>query len=485
MVKPIEYEGRKIEPLTADDREDAAALAEYAKENGFDFIYRVPLDITGAPQGFAHPTEYALNPDRILGFDGSSLTGYQAINESDMLSPLLTETAIVDITGNRPRLRVLARVRDPIKGDWYERDPICIAEKVEAYLKRTGIADTAYFGPEPEFFIFDKASFEVTPNGAMYRFDSKEAWWNSGTESTGYLIDRKKGYAPLPPFDRLENVREDMMSALLFNGIAIETGHHEVATAGQAEIDMKFSTLRNKADNLVWYKHLVKNVAAKHGLTATFLPKAIMGDNGSGMHVHQSLWNGSGENAVPLFAGEEYGGLSELALHYIGGILAHGPALCALTNPATISYKRIVPHCEAPTYLVYSARNRSAAIRIPQYEPGNAKATRIEVRFPDPLASGHLAFAAMLMAGLDGIEQKLDPGKPFEGNVWEHSQGLKSLPGSLDEALDALEQDHEFLTKGGVFTEGFLNEWIRLKREECKSVRMSISPEEVRMYFGG
>lgn len=478
VAKAITYEGRTIEPLREDHKKDITSLRDYAEKNGFEFVYRVALDITGAPHGFAHPVGYALQEGRVLGFDGSSLTGYQAIDESDMKTTLLPETAFVDTSHGSPKLYVLAAISDPITNLPYTRDPISIAHRAAEYAKSLGY--TANFGPEPEFFLFDSVSVDVQPNGSAYRVDSREAAWVKAKAGLGYQISFKKGYAPLPPFDTLEDVREDIMRALLFNGVSVETGHHEVGTAGQGEIDMRYADLVTQAHQLVMFKHLVRNIARKHGLAATFLPKVIVGDNGSGKHVHQSLWREE-EN---LFAGEGYGGLSDMGLHYIGGILKHGPALCALTNPTTISYKRLVPHCEAPTNLVYSARNRSAAIRIPRYEPTNKKAIRPEVRFPDPMASGHIGFSAMLLAGLDGIENKIDPGKPFEGNVWEDGSGLPQLPGSLDEALDALEKDHAFLTESGVFTDDFLEAWITLKREEAREVRLYPHPVEIARYFG-
>jgi glutamine synthetase len=478
MVNAIQHEGRTIEPLTKDDRKDVASLKAYAVKNGFDIVYRVPVDITGAPHGFAHPTNYALEEGKVLGFDGSSLTGYQAINESDMKTEFLPTGAFVDTSHGTPKLYVPARIHDPVSGQPYSKDPINIALRAAAFAKQRGY--TANFGPEPEFFLFDSVSAEVLPNGSSYLVESREGAWVKGKMGLGYQIAFKKGYAPLPPFDTLEEVREDIMRALMFNGVTVETGHHEVGTAGQGEIDMRYADVVTQAHQLLMFKHLVKNIARKHGLAATFLPKVIVGDNGSGMHVHQSLWRGE-EN---VFAGSGYGGLSEVGLHYIGGILKHGPALCALTNPTTISYKRIVPHCEAPTNLVYSARNRSAAIRIPQYEPGNKKAVRPEVRFPDPMASGYIAFSAMLLAGMDGIEEKIDPGKPFDGNVWENADGLPQLPGSLDEALDALERDHEFLTRVGVFTDDFLQAWIALKREEAREVKTLPHPAEIARHFG-
>lgn len=461
---------------------DIPGMRAYAKANNIDFTYRTSLDLYGRQAGsFQLPIEM-LNEDAVYGFDGSSLTGYKAINESDMTMVLMPETVFVDrAEKDKHKLRVLARAMDPVSKQPYNRDPMNIALRAAEYLKETNIAEVAYFGPEAEFFVFDNVSFDRKPHQAHFSLDSKEGIWNSGNsgENKGYRPKTKGGYAPSAPLDSLENLREDIMRELIFNGIKAEIGHHEVATAGQCEIDVKYADLVTMANQLTWFKQTVKRIAQMYGKTATFMPKPITGDNGSGMHVHQSLWKGE----EPLFAGSGYAGLSRLALHYIGGILKHGPALCALTNPTTNSYKRLVPHAEAPTNLVYSARNRSAAIRIPQYEPGNPKATRIEVRFPDPLASGHLAFSAMLMAGLDGIQQKLDPGKPFEDNVYESGAELPNLPGSLEETLNALDKDREFLKKGSVFTDDFINEWIRLKRAEVQEERQAPTPTEFLRYY--
>jgi len=471
-----------MKEVSEHNRKSLFELQKYARENKIEFVYRTSLDLYGRLAGsFQLPIEM-LSENVMYGFDGSSLTGYKAINESDMKMILMPETAFVDrAEKDKPKLRILARVEDPVSKQPYNRDPMNIALRAAEYLKETGIADVAYFGPEAEFFVFDNVSFDRKPHQAHFSIDSSEGIWNSGNsgENKGYRPKTKGGYAPPAPLDSLENLREDVMRELLFNGIKAEIGHHEVATAGQCEIDVKYADLVIMANQLSWFKQTVKRVAQMYGKTATFMPKPLTGDNGSGMHTHQSLWKGG----VPLFAGQEYGGLSALALQYIGGILKHGPALCALTNPTTNSYKRLVPHAEAPTNLVYSARNRSAAIRIPQYEPENPMATRIEVRFPDPLASGHLAFSAMLMAGLDGVQNKLDPGKPFEGNVYDGGAELPNLPGSLEETLNALDKDREFLKKGNVFTDDFINEWIRLKRAEVQEERQAPTPTEFLRYF--
>lgn len=465
-----------------DANKDLPYLRAYAEYTKLEFVYRTALDLYGRLAGsFQLPVEL-LSEEATYGFDGSSLTGYKAINESDMKMILLPETAFVDSADEgRPKLRVLARVEDPVSKQRYGRDPMNIALRAEEYLKETGIADVSYFGPEAEFFVFDNVSFDRQAHRAHFTLYSEEGIWNAGRagENKGYRPKTKGGYAPPAPMDSLENLREDVMKELLFNGIRAEIGHHEVATAGQCEIDIKYTNLVAMANQLSWFKHAVKRVAAKYGKTATFMPKLLTGDNGSGMHVHQSLW----KNNEPLFAGDQYAGLSQLALWYIGGILNHAPALCAITNPTTNSYKRLVPHAEAPTNLVYSARNRSAAIRIPQYEPGNPQATRIEVRFPDPLASGHLAFSAMLMAGLDGIQNKIEPGKPFEDNVYESGAELPNLPGSLEETLNSLDKDRKFLKKGQVFTDDFIDEWIRLKRAEVQEERQAPTPTEFLRYF--
>lgn len=466
----------------AEAKKDLPYLQGFAKQNGLGFAYRTTLDLYGRLAGsFQLPVDL-LSDDATYGFDGSSLTGFQPINASDMKMVLLPESAFLDSADEgRKKLRMLARVEDPISGQRYNRDPINIALRAADYLKETGIAETAYFGPEAEFFVFDNVSFEQLPHQAHFAIDSNEGFWNSGRrgENKAYRPKPKSGYAPPAPMDSLETFREDLMSELLFNGIKAEIGHHEVATAGQCEVDIKYADLVTVAHQLSWFKHAVRRMAQKYGKTATFMPKPLTNDNGSGMHVHQSLWRGE----EPLFAGNEYAGLSQLALWYIGGVLMHAPALCAITNPTTNSYKRLVPHAEAPTNLVYSARNRSAAIRIPQYEPGNPKATRIEVRFPDPLASGHLAFSAMLMAGLDGIQKKIQPWRPFEDNVYETKADLPSLPGSLDETLNALDRDRGFLTQGDVFTDDFIDTWIALKKAEVQQERLAPTPGEFIRYF--
>jgi glutamine synthetase len=381
---------------------------------------------------------------------------------------------------------MICDVVDPVTRENYSRDPRNIAKKAEAFLKASGIADVAYFGPEAEFFVFDDIRFDSTENSCYYFVDSDEGQWNTGrTEgpNLGYKPRYKEGYFPVPPMDSQQDIRSEMVLLMEEVGIQIETHHHEVATAGQAEIDMRFDSLVNMADKLQWYKYIIKQVARRHNKTATFMPKPLFNDNGSGMHTHQSLWKGG----QPLFAGDGYSGVSQTCLHYIAGILKHAPALCAFVAPTTNSYKRLVPGFEAPVNLAYSSRNRSAGVRIPMYSP-SPKAKRIEVRFPDPACNAYLAFAAMLMAGLDGIENRLDPGEPLDKDIYALSPAelskVPSVPGSLEGALNALESDHEFLTKGDVFTQDVIETWLEYKRgREIDPVRLRPHPYEFKLYF--
>jgi glutamine synthetase len=382
---------------------------------------------------------------------------------------------------------MICNIEDPITRQPYSRDPRWIARKAETYLKSTGFGDTAYFGPEAEFFIFNEARFSSGPDHGFYSIDSNEGAWNTGRDESGrnlaYKPRHKEGYFPVPPTDSLQNVRSEMVLTMEKIGIRIEAHHHEVATAGQAEIDMRFTNLVKMADQLLMYKYVTKNVARKNGLTVTFMPKPLFGDNGSGMHVHQSIWKGG----KPLFAGDGYAGLSKIGLNYIGGVLKHSRAIAAITNPTTNSYKRLVPGYEAPVNLALSSRNRSAACRIPMYSP-NPKAKRVEVRYPDPACNPYLAFAAMLMAGIDGIENKIDPGEPLDKNIYalspEELEDIPTMPGSLDESLDELEADHDFLLKGDVFTEDALKTWIEYKRTaEADAVRIRPHPHEFELYF--
>ena len=460
----------------------------FAQENDVVMVDFKFIDFPGVWQHFSVPVDELKEEtfEEGVGFDGSSIRGWQAINASDMLIIPDPETTMLDPFRKYPTLGLVCNIVDPITKEPYSRDPRYISQKAVQYLKSTGIGDTAYFGPEAEFFIFDDIRFDQNAQSGYYFIDSKEGIWNSGKDegpNLGYKPRHKEGYFPVPPTDSLEDLRTEMVVIMKRCGIHIEAQHHEVATAGQGEIDMRFSPLVNMADKLMLFKYIVKNVAHAHGKTATFMPKPIFEDNGSGMHTHQSIW----KDGKPLFAGNEYAGLSEMALHYIGGLLKHARALAALTNPTTNSYKRLVPGFEAPVNLAYSARNRSAAIRIPMYSP-SPKAKRVEVRFPDPSCNPYLAFAALLMAGLDGIENKIDPGEALDKDLYElPPEELAKVPqmvGSLDEALESLEKDHEFLLKGNVFTEDALTTWINYKREnEVDELRLRPHPYEFFLYY--
>jgi len=446
------------------------------------------LDFLGTWQHFSVPSHQLDEKsfEEGLGFDGSSIRGWQSIHASDMLVVPDPKTARMDPFTAAPTLAVICDVVDPITREPYSRDPRNIAKKAAAYMKGTKIADTAYFGPELEFFILDDVRYDQTSSCAYYFVDSVEGAWNTGRDekpNLGYKPRYKEGYFPVPPSDTLQDIRSEMVKVLEDLGITVEAHHHEVSTAGQAEIDMKFAPIVDMGDSMKWYKYVCRNVAKKYGKTVTFMPKPIFGDNGSGMHTHQSLW----KNGEPLFAGNGYAGLSDMALHYIGGLLKHAAAICAITNPTTNSYRRLVPGFEAPVNLAYSARNRSAAIRIPMYSP-SPKAKRIECRFPDPSCNGYMAFAAMLMAGLDGIEKKLNPGEPLDKDIYalgpEELAGIPSVPGSLEDALKALEKDHEFLLKGDVFTEDVIETWINYKIEhDVNPVRLRPVPYEFLLYF--
>jgi glutamine synthetase len=420
------------------------------------------------------------------GFDGSSIRGFQAINESDMLLIPDPNSAFIDPFFEATTLVLTCNAIDPVTRESYSRDPRFVAQKAEKYLQSTGIADISYWGPEAEFFIFNDMKFDQTMNGAFYSVDSTEGLWNTGRDeypNLAYKVRNKEGYFPVPPTDSQMDIRSEMTTIMQEIGIQIETHHHEVATGGQAEIDMVFDTLVTMADKLMKYKYVVKQVARRHNMVATFMPKPLFGDNGSGMHVHQSLWKGS---TNIMFDEKGYGGLSQNALYYIGGLLKHAPSLCAIITPTVNSYKRLTPGFEAPVNLVYSQRNRSACCRIPLYSK-SAKAKRVEFRTPDPSCNPYLAFAAMLMAGLDGIQNKIDPGKPHDMNLYElegrELKKIKSVPSSLPEALDALEDDHEYLLKGGVFTEDLIEEWINYKRtKEVDAIRLRPHPYEFVLY---
>jgi glutamine synthetase len=460
----------------------------FAQENKAVMVDYKFIDFPGIWQNFSVPIselEESTFEDG-LGFDGSSIRGWQAIHASDMLMMPDPATAIMDPFREYPTLSLICNIMDPITKEPYSRDPRYISQKAVQYMKSIGIGDTAYFGPEAEFFLFDDVRFDQTANSGFYFVDSREGIWNSGTDegpNLGYKPRHKEGYFPVSPTDQFEDIRTEMVMVMQQCGIHVEAQHHEVATGGQGEIDMRFAPMVEQGDKVMLFKYIVKNVARKHGLTATFMPKPLFGDNGTGMHVHQSIW----KDGKPLFAGNGYAGISEMALHYIGGILKHAKALAALTNPTTNSYKRLVPGFEAPVNLAYSARNRSASIRIPMYSP-SPKAKRVEVRFPDPSCNPYLAFSAMLMAGLDGIEHKIDPGEPMDKDLYElppeELANIPQMPGTLEGALDALEADHEFLLKGNVFTDDVITKWIQYKREnEVDALRLRPHPYEFFMYY--
>ena len=421
-----------------------------------------------------------------LGFDGSSVRIWQDINNSDMLIVPDPSTAVLDPFTSHSTLSIICDIKDAVTKTRYDKDPRYVATKAEEYLKKTGLGDTAYFGPELEFFIFDDVRYEFSPNQAFHSVDSVEGEWNSGEDEVpnlGHKIRYKEGYFPTSPNDTYQDIRSEMVSIMQDCGLTVECHHHEVGGPGQAEIDMKFAPLKTMADNVMWYKYVVKNVAKLHGKSATFMPKPVYVDNGSGMHVHQSIWKGS----TPLFAGKEYAGLSDMALHYVGGVLKHARAICAFSNSTINSYNRLVPGYEAPIILAHSARNRSAAIRIPMYSE-NPKAKRIETRFPDPAGNCYLIFAALLMAGLDGIKNKIEPTPELEKDIYSLSQReLKrypSVPAALDEALDALKKDHKFLLEGDVFTEDLIQSYIDYKMdEEITPWRARPNPFEFVLYY--
>jgi glutamine synthetase len=468
---------------------DAKQVLEYAKKNNVVMVDLRFTDWPGSQQHCTYPiSEFDEGTfEDGMGFDGSSIRGWQAINESDMLMMPDPETAFIDPFFAQPTLVMTCDIVDPITRENYSRDPRWIAKKAENYLKQSGIGDTAFFGPEAEFFVFDDVRFTTGANIGYYEVDSVEGKWNSARDEAGgnlgYKPRHKEGYFPVPPSDSYQDLRTEMVMEMQALGIQVEAHHHEVATAGQAEIDMRFSTLVHMADQLLTYKYVVKQVARRNGVTATFMPKPVFDDNGSGMHCHQSIW----KDGNPLFAGDGYGGFSELGLHYVGGILKHSRAIAAFSNPTTNSYKRLIPGFEAPVNLAMSTRNRSASCRIPMYS-NSPKAKRIEVRYPDPSCNPYLTFAAMLMAGLDGIENKIDPGEPLDKDIYALSpqelQGIPTMPASLDEALDELHTDHEFLLRGDVFTEDALETWIAYKREcEIDPMRTRPHPHEFELYF--
>lgn len=462
-------------------------VLEFAKKNNVQIIDYRFTDLFGAWQHVS-TSQHELTEESFVegkGFDGSSIRGFQAINESDMLLMPDPASAFMDPYTQVPTLVLICNIKDPITGESYSRDPRLIAQKAESYLKK--LADVSYWGPEAEFFIFDDVKFGQGSNYAHYSVDSNEAIWNTDRDempNLGYKIRHKEGYFPVSPNDTLQDLRSEMILTMEKLGIRTEVHHHEVATAGQCEIDMRYDTLTKMADNVMKYKYVVRNTALKYGKSATFMPKPLFQDNGSGMHCHQSLWKG-GKN---LFFGKGgYADLSEMAIHYIGGLLHHAPALLAFIAPTTNSYKRLVPGYEAPINLAYSKRNRSACIRIPMYSKSE-KAKRLEFRTPDPSANPYIAFSAMLMAGLDGIERKLVPPAPLDKDIYEMSdrerKKIKQMPGSLEGALDALEKDHDFLLKGGVFTKDMIEVWVAEKRKrDVDQVRLRPHPHEFFLYY--
>ncbi|MEU8249480.1 type I glutamate--ammonia ligase [Nonomuraea sp. NPDC048916] len=465
-------------------------VLKFIRDEGVQFVDVRFTDLPGTTHHFTFPVEnFDANvfTDGLM-FDGSSIRGFQAIHESDMLLLPDPSSAVLDPFRDHKTLNINFFVHDPLTGEAYSRDPRNVARKAEEYLKGTGIADTVYFGPEAEFYIFDDVRFETRQNAGYYYIDSIEGAWNTGkaTEggNLGYKPRYKGGYFPVPPMDHFTDLRSEMVRNLIESGIEVEMQHHEVGTAGQAEIDFKFGTLLKTADNLMLYKYIIKSTAMEYGHTVTFMPKPIFGDNGSGMHCHQSLW----KDGAPLFYDEVgYAGLSDTARYYIGGLLKHAASLLAFTNPTVNSYHRLVPGYEAPVNLVYSQRNRSACVRIP-ITGSNPKAKRIEFRVPDPSCNPYFAFAAMLMAGLDGIRNKIEPPEPVDKDLYElppeEARQVPQVPGSLTEVLDALEADHDYLLEGGVFTPDLIETWISYKRvNEVDPIRLRPHPHEFELYY--
>jgi glutamine synthetase len=471
---------------------DPKGVLEFAKKHGAKILDLRFIDVPGIWQHVSYPIgelEEGSFEDG-FGFDASSIRGWASIHESDMLLIPDPDSAFMDPFLTEPTLVMIGDATDPLSRKPYHRDPRHVAKRAEEYLISTGLADKAFFGAEAEFFIFDSVRFDQAQQHGFYFIDSNEGKWNSGREgdgadgpNLGYRTRYKEGYFPVPPSDHFQDLRTEMVLKMESIGMDVECHHHEVATGGQAEIDLRFNTLLNSADNMMKYKYIIKNTAAKAGKTVTFMPKPIFSDNGSGMHTHQSLW----KKGKPLFAGDGYAGLSQMALWYAGGLLKHARALSAIIAPGTNSYKRLVPGYEAPVNLAYSKRNRSAAVRIPVYSE-SPKAKRLEFRPPDPSCNPYLAFAAMLMAGIDGIKHKIDPGKPLDKDIFEldaeEAASIPSMPGSLDEALGELGKDHKFLTEGGVFTEEFIELWINYKKKnESDPVRMRPHPYEFHLYY--
>lgn len=467
----------------------AADVMKAIKDEGVDMVDVRLTDMMGMWQHISYPTQLfsASQIEEGLGFDGSSLKGFKAINESDMLLMPDPTTAFIDPFMAHKTLVMIADVKDPVTGELYARDPRGVAKKAAAYLAASGIGDKVYFGPEAEFFVFDDVRYGTGQNYSSFRVESSEGHWNTDRDegpNLGYKIRPKEGYFPVPPSDTLHDLRAEMSLTMIKIGLNVECQHHEVATAGQCEIDMRFAPMVEMADDQMKYKYVVKNVARRAGKTATFMPKPIFGDNGSGMHCHQSIWNGD----TPLFADAAgYAGLSQMCRWYIGGLLKHAAAILAFAAPTTNSYRRLVPHYEAPVNLAWSVRNRSAACRIPMYSD-SPKAKRVEFRCPDPSCNPYLAFSAMLMAGIDGIRNKIDPGEPTDKNIYdlppEEAALMKQVPGSLEASLAALEEDHEFLLQGDVFTPDFIATYIDYKRtNEVDAVKLRPHPYEFFLYY--
>jgi glutamine synthetase len=461
---------------------------EYAKEVGAEFLDLKFVDMLGSWQHCTYPMS-EISEDVFtegLGFDGSSIRGWQNISQSDMVAVLDSNTVALDPFFERPTLSVIADIVDPVSRQPYGRDPRTIARRAQDYLKTSGLADVAYFGPEPEFFVFDEVRFEQTQNRGYYEIDSVEGAWNNARfeePNLGYKPSYKGGYFPVSPTDTYHDLRSEMVVEMMKVGIRVEAHHHEVATGGQGEIDMRYAPLVQMGDQMLWFKYIIKNVAKKYNKTVTFMPKPIFEDNGSGMHVHASLW----KDDTPLFAGDKYADLSETALHAIGGILKHAHSVIAFTNPTTNSYHRLVPGYEAPVNLAYSARNRSASIRIPMYS-NSPSAKRLEFRCPDPSCNAYLAFSAILMAMIDGVENKIDPGQALDRDIYGMSEvelaEIPRTPASLRDSLEALRADHAFLTKGNVFCEDVINAWIDYKIEnEIKPLSLRPHPYEFFLYY--
>ena len=461
---------------------------DFAKKNNAGMVDLKFVDLLGTWQHCTFPVAYLDEKafSEGLGFDGSSIRGWKPIDQSDMMAVPDLNTMVMDPFFAKPTVSILANIVDPITREEYNRDPRHIARKAAEFTKKTGFADTAYFGPEPEFFIFDEVRYEQNQHTGMYLIDSSEGSWNTARfeePNLGYKPTYKGRYFPVSPTDTQQDIRTEMVEEMQKVGIIVEKHHHEVATGGQAEIDMLFAPLVQMADQLMWCKYIVKNVAKRHGKTATFMPKPVFQDNGSGMHTHFSLW----KNGKPLFAGDKYAGMSQIALYAIGGLIKHASAILAFAAPTTNSYRRLVPGFEAPVNLAYSARNRSAACRIPLYSP-SPKAKRVEFRCPDPSCNGYLTFSAMLMAAIDGISSKIDPGAPLDRDIYEMTREELSktptAPGSLEEAIAALEKDHAFLTKGEVFTQDMIDAWVSWKKEkEIDEMHLRPHPYEFHLYY--